>query len=262
MFPPVLGQFSSNAPLLSLCLIEPRAPTQTSSFNTPCSNYQGVYKHQVLKRSSFLTFAQVGIIKRRTLKTPLASAAHSLSLVETGIPRGRLAARLSHTSPDGDDSGAQLTHTDAEGRANMVDVGGKVATRREASAQATVLLGDTAFRLLRDNQLAKGDALAVAQLAGIMAAKQTASLIPLCHPLPLDSTAVSLRLDEGRAAVLVEATCRTTAPTGVEMEALTAAAVAALTVYDMCKAVSHDIVIADVRLLAKSGGKRDFRRES
>lgn len=187
-------------------------------------------------------------------------------MVEAGIPRGRLGARLCHgrTSSDGGDdggSGARLTHTDAEGRARMVDVGGKAATRRTASAQATVLLGATAFRLLRDNQLAKGDALAVAQLAGVMAAKRTAGLIPLCHPLPLDSAAVSLQLDEGRGAVLVKATCRTTAPTGVEMEALTAAAVAALTVYDMCKAVSHDIVIADVRLLAKTGGKRDFRRE-
>lgn len=183
-------------------------------------------------------------------------------MVEAGIPRGRLGARLCHGRPSSDDgAGARLTHTDAEGRARMVDVGGKAATRRTASAQATVLLGAAAFRLLRDNQLAKGDALAVAQLAGVMAAKRTAGLIPLCHPLPLDGAAVSLRLDEGRAAVLVEATCRTTAPTGVEMEALTAAAVAALTVYDMCKAVSHDIVIADVRLLAKTGGKRDFRRE-
>lgn len=176
-------------------------------------------------------------------------------MAEAGLlPRRPPGARLCHGGP-------ALTHTDAEGRARMVDVGGKAATRRTASAGATVLLGADAFRLLRNNQLAKGDALAVAQLAGVMAAKRTASLIPLCHPLPLESAAVSLQLDEGRGAVLVEATCRTTAPTGVEMEALTAAAVAALTIYDMCKAVSHDIVIADVRLLAKTGGKRDFRRK-
>ncbi|KAK0155805.1 Molybdenum cofactor biosynthesis protein 1 [Merluccius polli] len=153
---------------------------------------------------------------------------------------------------------AQLTHTDAQGRAAMVDVGGKAPTRRVASARATVLLGATAFRLLRDNQLAKGDALAVAQLAGIMASKRTATLIPLCHPLPLDHTSVSLQLDPARHAAVVTASCRTTGRTGVEMEALTAAAVAALTLYDMCKAVSHDIVITEVRLLHKTGGKRDF----
>ncbi|KAK0133653.1 Molybdenum cofactor biosynthesis protein 1 [Merluccius polli] len=152
---------------------------------------------------------------------------------------------------------AQLTHMDAQGRAAMVDVGGKAPTRRVASARATVLLGATAFRLLRDNQLAKGDALAVAQLAGIMASKRTATLIPLCHPLPLDHTSVSLQLDPARHAAVVTASCRTTGRTGVEMEALTAA-VAALTLYDMCKAVSHDIVITEVRLLHKTGGKRDF----
>ncbi|CAL8294022.1 unnamed protein product [Arctogadus glacialis] len=135
---------------------------------------------------------------------------------------------------------ARLTHTDADGRAAMVDVGGKAPTRRTASARATVLLGAAAFRLLRDNQLAKGDALAVAQLAGVMASKRTAELIPLCHPLPLDHAAL------GR--------------TGVEMEALTAATVAALTLYDMCKAVSHDIVITEVQLVHKTGGKRDFQR--
>lgn len=155
---------------------------------------------------------------------------------------------------------AQLTHTDAQGRAAMVDVGGKAPTRREAWASATVLLGATAFPLLRDNQLAKGDALAVAQLAGIMASKRTATLIPLCHPLPLDHVSVSLELDPVRQAAVVTACCRTTGRTGVEMEALTAATVAALTLYDMCKAVSHDIVITEVQLLRKTGGKQDFQR--
>lgn len=154
----------------------------------------------------------------------------------------------------------QLTHTDAQGRASMVDVGGKAATLRTASARATVNLGPTAFRLLRDNQLAKGDALAVAQLAGIMASKMTSALIPLCHPLPLDQTSVTFDLDAGHSAAVVTATCRTTGRTGVEMEALTAASVAALTLYDMCKAVTHDIVITDIELVSKTGGKRDFQR--
>lgn len=155
---------------------------------------------------------------------------------------------------------AQLTHTDAQGRATMVDVGGKVPTRRTATARATVVLGPTAFRLLQDNQLAKGDALTVAQIAGITASKQTSALIPLCHPLPLDHTSVTFHLDELQNAVVITATCRTTGRTGVEMEALTAVSVAALTVYDMCKAVSHDIIITDVKLVSKTGGKRDFHR--
>ncbi|CAL8291544.1 unnamed protein product [Gadus morhua 'NCC'] len=161
---------------------------------------------------------------------------------------------------DADADATRLTHTDADGRAAMVDVGGKAPTRRTASARATVLLGAAAFRLLRDNQLAKGDALAVAQLAGVMASKRTAELVPLCHPLPLDHAAVGLELDPARHAVVVTASCRTTGRTGVEMEALTAAAVAALTLYDMCKAVSHDIVITEVQLVHKTGGKRDFQR--
>lgn len=168
-----------------------------------------------------------------------------------------------HSSTSSEETAeAQLTHTDTQGRAAMVDVGGKVPTLRTATATATVLLGGAAFRLLRDNQLAKGDALAVAQLAGIMASKRTSTLIPLCHPLPLDHAAVAFELDERRHTAVVTATCRTTGRTGVEMEALTAASVAALTVYDMCKAVSHDIVITDVKLLSKTGGKTDFHRRS
>ncbi|XP_077436890.1 molybdenum cofactor biosynthesis protein 1 isoform X2 [Vanacampus margaritifer] len=156
----------------------------------------------------------------------------------------------------------RLTHTDAQGRASMVDVGSKAPTRRAATARATVLLGPFAFGLLRENQLAKGDAMAAAQLAGIMGSKQTSALIPLCHPLPLDHVSVSLDLDERRNAVVITATCRTTGRTGVEMEALTAVSIAALTIYDMCKAVSHDITITDIQLLSKTGGKRDFLRPS
>lgn len=157
-------------------------------------------------------------------------------------------------------SRAQLTHTDHQGRATMVDVGGKAPTRRTATACATVILGPVAFPLLQDNQLAKGDALTVAQLAGIMASKQTSALIPLCHPLPLDHTSVTFQLDELQNAAVITATCRTTGRTGVEMEALTAVSVAALAVYDMCKAVTHDIVIKDIKLVSKTGGKRDFYR--
>ncbi|CAG5866204.1 unnamed protein product [Menidia menidia] len=171
-----------------------------------------------------------------------------------------LSVRPAHSGSHDGDAEARLTHTDAEGRASMVDVGGKAPTARAATATATVLLGAAAFRLLRDNRLAKGDALAAARLAGVMAAKQTAALIPLCHPLPLDHAAVGFRLDAAAHAAVVTATCRTTGRTGVEMEALTAASVAALTIYDMCKAVSHDIVITDLKLLSKTGGKKDFHR--
>ncbi|XP_034015487.1 molybdenum cofactor biosynthesis protein 1 isoform X1 [Thalassophryne amazonica] len=156
----------------------------------------------------------------------------------------------------------QLTHTDAQGRATVVDIGRKLPTRRIATACAAVILGSTAFKLLRDNQLVKGDALTVAQLAGVMASKQTSALIPLCHTLPLDHTSVAFDLDEPQNTVVVTATCRTTGRTGVEMEALTAVTVAALTIYDMCKAVSHDIIITDIKLIRKTGGKRDFQRHS
>lgn len=157
----------------------------------------------------------------------------------------------------------QLTHTDAHGRASMVNVGNKAATRRTATASARVLLGSKAFGLVRANQIAKGDALAVAQLAGIMGAKQTSGLIPLCHPVSLDHTSITVELlEEGNVAVVL-ATCHATGRTGVEMEALTAASVAALALYDMCKAVSRDIVITDIRLLSKTGGQRgDFQRTS
>uniref|UniRef100_H3CU19 Molybdenum cofactor biosynthesis protein 1 n=1 Tax=Tetraodon nigroviridis TaxID=99883 RepID=H3CU19_TETNG len=179
---------------------------------------------------------------------------HSQSSREE-LPRSQ--TKDSHGANAPDD---KLTHTDAQGKAQMVDVGGKSPTQRKATASATVVLGPVAFKLLRDNQLAKGDALAVARLAGIMASKQTSALIPLCHSLSLDGTAVAFGLDAAQKAVVVTATCQTTAKTGVEMEALTAACVAALTVYDMCKAVSHDIVITDVKLLSKTGGKREFHR--
>jgi cyclic pyranopterin phosphate synthase len=149
----------------------------------------------------------------------------------------------------------RLTHVDARGRAAMIDVSAKPATARSATAAARVLLGAAAYALVAENRIAKGDVLTVAQLAGVMAAKQTAALIPLCHPLALAHVDVRLRLAPAAAAVDIEATAATVGPTGVEMEAMTAAAVAALTVYDMCKATSKGIEIGAVRLLRKSGGR-------
>jgi cyclic pyranopterin phosphate synthase len=150
---------------------------------------------------------------------------------------------------------SDLTHFDDSGNAHMVDVGSKDVTERVATALATIVMQPTTLKLIRDKKAAKGDVLTVAQLAGIMAAKKTPDLIPLCHPLALSSVAVILTLDEARNAVDIEATCKLKGRTGVEMEALTAASVAALTVYDMCKAVDRGMVISEVKLLHKSGGK-------
>jgi len=149
----------------------------------------------------------------------------------------------------------ELTHIDDQGRTRMVDVGAKAKTRRLAVAGATVQLSPKTMQLLSTAALPKGDALATAKIAGILAAKRTAELIPLCHPLPLAFADVRFTVDEAAAIVHIEAEASTTAETGVEMEALTAASVAALTIYDMCKAVQKDIVLGEIRLLYKSGGK-------
>ena len=148
-----------------------------------------------------------------------------------------------------------LSHFDKRGNAHMVDVGAKDVTERVAVAKASVIMQAATLKLIKDKKAAKGDVLAVAQLAGIMAAKRTAELIPLCHPLQLSNVEVKLSLDAKRRAVDIEATCKLKGRTGVEMEALTAASVAALTVYDMCKAVDRGMVISDVKLVHKSGGK-------
>lgn len=148
-----------------------------------------------------------------------------------------------------------LTHFDARGNAHMVDVGAKDVTERVAVAKASVIMQASTLKLIKGRKAAKGDVLAVAQLAGIMAAKRTADLIPLCHPLSLSAVDLKLSLDARRRAVDIEATCRLKGRTGVEMEALTAASVAALTVYDMCKAVDRGMVISEVKLVHKSGGK-------
>jgi len=148
-----------------------------------------------------------------------------------------------------------LTHVDERGQARMVDVGDKPVTRREAVARGWVVMKPETLALIQTGGLPKGDVLATARLAGIMAAKRTWELIPLCHPLPIDSVAVDCRPDEAANAVEVTATVHVTARTGAEMEALTAVSVAALTIYDMCKAVDRSMHIESVRLLKKSGGR-------
>ncbi len=148
-----------------------------------------------------------------------------------------------------------LTHFNEEGASRMVDVSGKPVTLRTARALARVKMSPSTMRLIRDRQLAKGDVFEVSRLGGIMAAKQTGFLIPLCHPLVLDAVEVDVR-PEDEETLRIETTVRATGRTGVEMEALTAAALAALTVYDMCKAVERGIVISEIRLLEKTGGTR------
>ena len=154
-----------------------------------------------------------------------------------------------------------LTHFDAAGHAMMVDVGAKPETARAATAKARVVMQPETLRMIVDGAAAKGDVFGVARLAGIMAAKRTADLIPLCHPLPLSAVTVDLAAD-GTDAVAITASVRTTGRTGVEMEALTAASIAALTVYDMCKAVDRGMRVESLRVVAKSGGKSgDFHQD-
>jgi len=148
-----------------------------------------------------------------------------------------------------------LTHLDAAGRPKMVDITDKPDTQREATAKGVVRMQPATFSLVKQGQAAKGDVLTVAQLAGIMAAKQTANLIPLCHPLPIGNVGIFFDLNEKNSAIEITASVKSTGKTGVEMEALTATAVTALTIYDMCKAVDRGIRIENIRLVRKSGGK-------
>jgi cyclic pyranopterin monophosphate synthase len=150
---------------------------------------------------------------------------------------------------------SELTHLDAEGHAHMVDVGEKDSTRREAVARGAVLMRPETLALIVSGGLPKGDVLAVARVAGIMAAKRAPDLIPLCHPLLLTHVAVELQPAVDGSGVLIEATVRTTGKTGVEIEALTAVSAAALTIYDMCKAVDRGMRISDIRLAQKRGGR-------
>ncbi|HYZ41408.1 MAG TPA: cyclic pyranopterin monophosphate synthase MoaC [Stellaceae bacterium] len=150
---------------------------------------------------------------------------------------------------------SSFTHLDAHGRARMVDISEKQETDRVAVAGARVVMRPETLNRIRSGDVAKGDVLAVARLAGVMAAKRTSELIPLCHPLALTSVNVDLECVPEHSAVEITATCRLRGRTGVEMEALTAASIAALTVYDMCKAVDRGMVVTGLRLLRKSGGK-------
>lgn len=149
----------------------------------------------------------------------------------------------------------ELTHFNEEGRARMVDVSEKAVTLREATAGAVVRLNAQTFALVQDGKMKKGDVLAVAQVAGIMAAKKNAELIPMCHPIALTGVDISFSLNEADSTIALQAAVRCKGETGVEMEALTAVSVAALTIYDMCKAVQRDIEIDSIRLLKKTGGK-------
>lgn len=149
----------------------------------------------------------------------------------------------------------QLTHLDQEGNANMVDVGDKAETQRVAVASGFVQMDIETLELIAQGGHKKGDVLSVARIAGIQAAKQCASLIPLCHPLMLNSVKVELNLDRDKQRVAIQATCKVSGKTGVEMEALTAVSTAALTIYDMCKAVDKNMVIGGIHLLEKTGGR-------
>src|SRR6187551_3368166 len=155
---------------------------------------------------------------------------------------------------------AEFTHFNESGRARMVDVGGKAQTERVASAQAKVYLQPETLEKIQRGKIAKGDVLAVAQVAGVMGAKKTPDLIPMCHPILLASVDISFKEEsqpnsEGQCSITITATAKTTGPTGVEMEAMTAATVAALTIYDMCKGVDREMSFSEVCLLSKSGGK-------
>lgn len=156
-----------------------------------------------------------------------------------------------------------FTHFNEQGRAKMVDVGEKPVSRRTAVAAGRVLVNETTFALIKSGGMKKGDVLTVAQIAGIMGAKHTPDLIPMCHPILMDGIDMKLWLDEERRSVEIEAQITCDGRTGVEMEALTAVSTAALTVYDMCKAVQKDMVITDIRLLSKTGGVHGtfFREE-
>lgn len=157
---------------------------------------------------------------------------------------------------------AKLTHVDASGRAKMVDVSGKPITEREAKAKGRVKMGAETLKAISTGKVAKGDVLTTARLAGIMAAKRTHDLIPLCHPLGITDIQVELTPNKKARCVEIEAKVKCTGRTGVEMEALTAASVAALTVYDMAKAIDRNMVISDIRLVEKTGGRSGtFRRK-
>ncbi|HAM51232.1 MAG TPA: cyclic pyranopterin monophosphate synthase MoaC [Nitrospiraceae bacterium] len=156
----------------------------------------------------------------------------------------------------------ELSHLDKEGKVRMVDVSEKSSSKREAVARGSVHMKPETIQLIMDNAIAKGDVISVAKIAGIMAAKKTSELVPLCHPLNVTTIVVEITVEEARSVVDVEATVKTFGQTGVEMEALTAVSVAALTIYDMCKAVDKEMFISDIMLMEKRGGKSgEFNRK-
>lgn len=154
----------------------------------------------------------------------------------------------------------KLTHVDGQGKAAMVDVGGKDASTRVATASGSIFVGGEILAMIKSNSIKKGDVLSVARISGIMGAKRTAEMIPLCHNIPLQSIKVDAVLDEARNTVEIVATVKCHGQTGVEMEALVAVTTALLTIYDMCKAVSQQMVIGEVCLVQKRGGKSDYQR--
>lgn len=157
----------------------------------------------------------------------------------------------------------KLTHIDKKGRPKMVDVSSKPSTEREAVAKGSVYMKKKTFGLIKKGKVSKGDVLSVAKIAGIMAAKRTYEVIPLCHPLNITSVEIDFNLDGSKNRVDIESRVKTTGQTGVEMEALTSVSAAALTIYDMCKAVDKEIIISDIMLMEKSGGKSGrFKRKT
>ncbi|HHU32684.1 MAG: cyclic pyranopterin monophosphate synthase MoaC [Zhaonellaceae bacterium] len=156
----------------------------------------------------------------------------------------------------------KLSHIDEQGAAKMVDVSAKAETVRVAVARGKIMMARETLKLITLGQMPKGDVLAVARVAGIMAVKKTSDLIPMCHPLMITGCNIQYKIDEDKSTINIEATAKTTGKTGVEMEALTAVSVAALTIYDMCKAVDKNMVIDQIRLISKSGGKSgEYKRE-
>ncbi|XP_044927167.1 molybdenum cofactor biosynthesis protein 1 isoform X3 [Mustela putorius furo] len=268
------GMFSiaqmKNRPMILiefLLLLQDSPPAIPSIFSQDPFCVQGI-RHRVSFSNQKATlweggwFPRTPLLAQWRLRSSCPQRHYSSHLDSDANPKCLSAVAQAPATPSGPlPTADQLTHVDTEGRAAMVDVGGKPDTERVAVASAVVLLGSVAFKLVQENQLKKGDALAVAQLAGVQAAKLTSQLIPLCHHVALSHVQVWLELDATRHAVGIRASCRARGPTGVEMEALTAVAVAALTVYDMCKAVSRDIVLGEIKLLSKTGGQRgDFQR--
>lgn len=156
---------------------------------------------------------------------------------------------------------SEFTHLDKSGKATMVDVSAKAVTHRTATARATVFLPDVVLEQLNEGDLTtkKGSVFQTAIIAGVMAAKKTGDLIPLCHPLGMDNCKIDISINN-KQEVVIDCTASISAKTGIEMEALVGASVAALTIYDMCKALSHDIIIKEIKLIEKTGGKRDFKR--